>query len=157
WALARFAPGLFSYRVYTIWATFHVCFLLLIGASIIDVCHVSWRLPIRQAAAAALAIYVLFLLGPSPMVDPSGEKKQQFEVSAQEEPQDWYGQLEARIKATDERAPVVFVAASGGGSRAALFTALVYEHLQREKLTTSHGKELTTSRGRELTWADQIV
>ena len=43
----------------------------------------------------------------------------------------WLAHLKMRLDAIPEDGPVVFVAASGGGSRAALFTALVFEHLNR--------------------------
>ena len=44
---------------------------------------------------------------------------------------DWLTALNARLETTDEKQPVVLIAASGGGSRAALFSALIYEALSR--------------------------
>ncbi|MCG8649604.1 MAG: patatin-like phospholipase family protein, partial [Pirellulales bacterium] len=64
---------------------------------------------------------------------------------------DAYHHLELRIRHVPEEDPIVFVAASGGGSRAAIFSALVYEHLSRRPL------EEATEGQDPRTWADNIV
>lgn len=46
----------------------------------------------------------------------------------------WFRAMEARLAQTDPDQPVIFVAASGGGARAAMFTALVLEAMRNTSL-----------------------
>jgi hypothetical protein len=67
----------------------------------------------------------------------------------------WFDHLSNRIKAV-ESGPVVIVAASGGGSRAAIFTSLVLETLARPSLSQEsdppHPQQSTKP-----TWMDNVV
>jgi hypothetical protein len=159
WIAADFVPSLISYRVYTIGAVFHVCFLLLVAAGLVDVAHETWGFPVRQVVTFGLAVFVLFCLSPSDVAGPRAQFREPLEEDCKpkvSEP-DWYDHLLRRIQATDPRGPVVFVAASGGGSRAAVFTALCLEYLKRERLQDSEGADLSHPDGTPVAWADQIV
>jgi hypothetical protein len=170
WLAADWVPGYVSYRLYTIWAVFHICFFLSVTASVVDVLHNQWRRPYRQAGVVAVVLLVAYVLYPSPVATtaPLGQQENDPLGTPAAAAPDWYYHFEARLNATDPRAPVVFVAASGGGSRAALFTVLVLEALAREPLTDSAGAQLyrqvtgADGRAREdrsspLYWSDQIV
>jgi hypothetical protein len=82
----------------------------------------------------------------------------------------WFRAMEARLSDTDPNQPVIFVAASGGGARAAMFTALVFEALRSTELPVSQAEPPAASVGptgggarsasatsRSRTLADQIV
>jgi hypothetical protein len=177
WLAAYWAPDYVSYRLYTIWAVFHICFLLSVTAGTVDVFHNEWQRPYRQAGVIAVVLLVAYVLYPSTIADvPPGQEDEPLDTAPAAAGPSWYDHFEARLNATDARAPVVFVAASGGGSRAALFTVLVLEALAREPLTDSTGAPLyrplkdaagrprKDARGRPqddprapLHWSDQIV
>jgi hypothetical protein len=156
WLLTSLAPSLVSYRVYTIGAAFQICFVILTLAAVLDVGHEALGWPIRQATLVALAAVALtsWVLKPDPVGEP---------VSPAPASTDWIGVLQKRIDATSPDAPVILVAASGGGSRAAYFAALVYEALEQQPLTNSKGAILPAPRScadekrTEARWADQIV
>jgi hypothetical protein len=157
WVGAYWVPSLVSYRAYTVAAVFQVAFGIAVLASVVDACHHYLKLPARQLALIAAVLFVALYLFPSPIAQPPAGQLESESATAS-----WYDYLEKRIQATDPRRPVIFVAASGGGSRAALFTALVLEALAKEPFLDSEGKELRTGpdgkpRPASLTWADQIV
>jgi hypothetical protein len=137
-----------SFRIYTVWAVFQVAFLIAITAHLIDACHRASGWPIRQLSMVVVIVFVLLLLSASPIGRPPAGQQEDLATDA---PPDWYEQLEARLKATDPESPAVLVAASGGGSRAALFTALTLEGLRRQPLCAEKSGEGTRA------WADQIV
>jgi hypothetical protein len=157
WVLADHWPTMFSYRLSSIGAVFHLAFLVVGLASLVDIVHRESGWPVRQAVVTTLSIYVLFWLGPSPIPErPAGTAQG---------PQ-WYDRFASRLDATAKAAdgsptPVLFVAASGGGSRAAYFTALVFEALKDMKMTDSAGNPFYITppggKSRPATWADQIV
>ena len=71
---------------------------------------------------------------------------------------DWYRFIEDRLTSIPEDEPVVIVFASGGGSRAAIFTALTLEFLARTHVGSlgqrqSPGEPSESRRS----WADNIV
>lgn len=75
-------------------------------------------------------------------LEPNDHSRQPSDIPVTEtsQPNTWLGQLLLRLfpdgkPASDD--PVIFVAASGGGSRAALFTSLVYQDLRREPIEVS--------------------
>lgn len=167
WALASSWDTLVSYRVYTIVTLFQVSFVIIGLASLVDVCHRATGWPIRQTVITGGAVYLLFWLQPSHVSSPKT-------IASPVDTRGWYEHFEARLRAmgkaagnqggatTDERyGPVVFVAASGGGSRAAYFTALVLEALAAEKMTDGAGAPFVITRvnasPRDATWADQIA
>jgi hypothetical protein len=157
WCLAHAAPGIISYRVYTIWGTFHVAFLIIALAAVLDVWHEDWNWPVRQVTFGLLALFALttWFLKPDPVGRPGA-----VEAGPR---QDWYDVFLSRLEATAPGAPVVLVAASGGGSRAAYFAALVYESLKQKPLRDSSCQQLQVPispdrKGwRKAVWADQVV
>jgi hypothetical protein len=156
WVMALAIPSIVSYRVFTVWAIFHVAFLILSLATVIDVWHEDWHWPVRELAVLFVAMYVGTEIFLKP--DPAGEAV----AASSPTPRDWYATLEDRIDAAADW-PLILVAASGGGSRAAAFTALVYEALRAEPLLDGAGKTvlLSAGHGREkatnASWADQVI
>jgi hypothetical protein len=156
WGLTILLPDLISCRVYTIGAVFQICFVILTLAAVLDVGHEALGWPIRQATLGVLAIVGLtsWVLKPDPVGEP---------LAAAPAPADWYRTLQDRIDATSSDAPVILVAASGGGSRAAYFAALVYEALERQPLMNAQGEVLPAPRSRadkdrdRARWADQVI
>jgi hypothetical protein len=131
----------FSYRLYTIWAAFHVCFCLVALGAWADVTHCQWRQwPMRALTLVGLVIAVLVLAGPAAL-EPSGQEEGRAtweRATAKEATPDsslnWYQHMWERLEAIEKKGkgPIVVIAASGGGSRAALFTSLVLEGLDKE-------------------------
>jgi hypothetical protein len=158
WIGADRLPDVLSYRLYSIWAVFHLAFGVAVVALTLDVFHWRFAWPVRPLALAAGVLLLVFCPDFLPSFQPtSGSKDALAEQSADPPAQpDWYDHLYHRILETDERAPVVLVASSGGGSRAALFTALVLEALANEPLTDSTGTPYRRG-GSNLRWGDQIV
>jgi hypothetical protein len=159
WAFAYWLGEWGSYRLYTIGALFHVGLVLLLAARVIDVVHVVSGWPIRQAIAAALLLVVAWanLISPWPPsseVGTSAARENLAELKdlphADSRPS-WYDHLKARIEAVPNNGPVVIVAASGGGSRAAVFASLVLEALDREPFLDSQGQPTGQ------TWGQRIV
>ncbi len=123
WSLAQDGRMFGSFRLCTIWAVYHSAFLVLAFAFWVDQWQTRSRLPVRAAAVGAL-IGLALTFGPARI------------GAMQAAPIDgkWIERLQQRLAALPRDEPVVLVAASGGGSRAALFTALVYEALASETI-----------------------
>jgi hypothetical protein len=158
WWLAHSKTDWISYRVFTIWAVFHICFLITALAAVLDAWHEDWKWPIRELTVAFLLVYALSMFFLKP--DLVGESIQP--ASSTDRPPDWYDVLLERIQATHEGHPVVIVTASGGGSRAAYFAGLVYEALKHQPLTNSKKEPLYQrnadgTSGDPLHWSDQII
>lgn len=148
-----------SPRAYTVGALCHVALLILCVAAVLDAwtnehgrlawiasglalgAAVIWGLhapnvgqqkvlPVSQATAD-------FRIGPAER--PAGPA--QTSVDASSHPETWLGRFLQRMASSDSSAndPVILVAASGGGSRAALFTALIYEDLQNDPIALEEG------------------
>jgi hypothetical protein len=133
-----------SYRLYSLWAIFQTCFLLLGFSSAVDVWHRKSQWPVRQICTLVIVVWALNL-----QPDTVGEH---LEYVAR--PADWYEALWSRLDSTHPDAPLILVAASGGGSRAAYFSALVYEVLNNQPLKTYDGRDIGDG---PRTWADQLV
>jgi hypothetical protein len=148
WWLAGM-EGSVSYRYYSLWAILHTLFCMVLFARVVDYWQGYSPVPIR-AIAVALAMFTFASLGPRPV----GEWRPESSIHGATATPDhgatggddplqalpgvdlpvadsWLAHLKMRLDAMPEDGPVVLVAASGGGSRAALFTALVYEDLRR--------------------------
>ncbi len=125
--LSRFV----SYHAYTVWAVYQLLFLLIMLARAIDALSMQgWRW-IRAAAVVVAGLYA-FTWGPTDVgrVQPDTRSASEIESAITTE---WFDALNTKIESIPKNGPVVFVAASGGGSRAALFTALTLESLERVK------------------------
>jgi hypothetical protein len=90
---------------------------------------VRWRWPFRCVAISALALYIIIWIPASQPVgigmDTVETTRSDPKITAEA---DWLRYLDQRLDALpDDDGPVVLVAASGGGSRAAMFTALVLD------------------------------
>jgi hypothetical protein len=151
WIAADLWPTAVSYRLYTIWAVFHLAYDLAVIAVTLDVLHMRFKAPFRPFVLFVGVLLLLFCPNFWRSFQPTSGSKETFEAVA-EQP-DWYDHLYRRILETDERAPVVIVASSGGGSRAALFTSLVLEALSNESLTDWSQE----AKYENLKWGDQIV
>jgi hypothetical protein len=141
----------FSFRYYSLWAILHTLFCLLLFARVVDYWQAYSPWPIRTLAIL-LVLAMAAAFGPRsvgtlrPAADfygSGGVPLAADEDAKQRRPQmlpgidlavadSWLAHLKMRLDAIPDDGPVVLVAASGGGSRAALFTALVYEDLRRK-------------------------
>lgn len=153
WAAIDTFPGALSKRNYTIWALTELAFLAVLFARVVDALQRRWRRsPLRLVALVAVVvglglsghadIGVPSARGPSD-AGPSGPARERRAVDLA-----WLDALELRLQRLPSDAPVVLVSASGGGSRAALFTALVLESLARKEVAGA---------GEGVTIADHIL
>ncbi len=175
WVLAASdAWGTFaSYRLYTIWAVVQVLTFLVLLGLLFDRLRERYRVwPIRQIAALALGVAFWAFTSWETLSPAEAEghlsadqvadvRRADREAAAAPDEgkkaraEHWFGQLKDRIAAVPEgQGPVVLVAASGGGSRAAIFTALGLESLRRTPLDPA---EPLAPERRQRTWADNVV
>jgi hypothetical protein len=121
WLAPDWLPGVFSFRMYSVWAIAFLTFAILATSMLAEIAFRDW---IARAACALLAIGYLCQAAGT-FVRPA-----EASTAAPAPRQDpWFEQLEQRISASHPDYSVLFVAASGGGSRAALYAALVLEAL----------------------------
>ena len=158
-----------SYRLYTIWAAVHLFWVAVVLGLFVDRWHhrVTW--PLRPVAYA-VALGITLWSSQASSIDEGDVERHltdtQLEIHRAETPSDgtdlveldedpgvrWFEGLLARVRETPVgEGPVVVVAASGGGSRAAIFTALTLEALERTPLATD------SAAGSTRNWADNIV
>jgi len=152
WALAAFERLDVSFRLYSVWALVHICSCLIIGSSLVDFCHLYTPWPVRQAAFVVL---ILLLWGQSPRLIADREAPKLDPPVAPRS--DWYDHALARLQG---EGPAVIVVPSGGGSRAAIFTALVLECLARTPTPDwsppTTGMDGSTVARQSTSWADRI-
>jgi hypothetical protein len=139
--------GVFSYRLYTIWAVLQALTFLVLSGLLIDRLRALYHpWPVRLVAAGVLVVGLWGFthwetLSPNEAerhltpeyakeVREADKQAAADEEVAKERKNErnklWFKQSQDRIDAIPEgEGPVVLVAASGGGSRAAIFTALV--------------------------------
>ena len=118
---------LFSYRNYTLWGIAHLFFTLILCARVLD------EIKYLRIFLLTAPIFFLLLLQPifigkesaSASLDPKLITEQQLKLSIQ-----WFKSFKHRMEQSPSDQPVLFMAAAGGGSRAAIFTALVLECLR---------------------------
>ncbi|MGE3406195.1 MAG: patatin-like phospholipase family protein [Pirellulales bacterium] len=138
WSLAFNHPSLVSFRPYTMWIICHILFEVCALARIVDVWQSESNLPIRGVVLASLFIAPLALRSTTVLnvTDPLAMEEEVAVAAPPADPNGWYQSLLDRLDAVpgDQDCPYIFVAASGGGSRAALFTSLVYEHLSHVRI-----------------------
>ncbi|MHC4947536.1 MAG: patatin-like phospholipase family protein [Planctomycetota bacterium] len=119
-----------SYQAYTVWAIFQVLFLLIMLGRALDGLYLEKVWWIRFGALAAVVL-VAFLWRPSRV----GAAARELRASDPDQvaagiTARWFEAVNERIDATPSTGPIVLVAASGGGSRAALYAALVLESFE---------------------------
>ena len=124
-----------SYRTYTIWAVFHLVFMIVSAAWVLDAWYDGKYGEVRVGAAAILLL-VLALMSSHP-VGQTWDRAPNLKTFVPRTidvkplvPEVWFDALECRLNSLPDESPAVFIAASGGGSRAALFTAMVLEGLR---------------------------
>ena len=140
WVLA-FIPKvdkLISLRLYTMWAALTLPAFLVIAFS-------GGYLGRRNTAPVRLwpwRGFALFLITAAPVaIHPLRPSTQQATAA-----DEWPKLFLKRVQAVPAGEPILFVAASGGGSRAAIFADLVLEFLLREQTAP-----------RKSSWADHVV
>lgn len=163
WIAACLEIYYLSFRLFTIWAMVETLVAIILIAQLLDSLSRQLTGVVRLAAVAGL-IGVVWTTSHSDLVDEN-EVKQHLSIttkpltSVNDKDLDelWFNTFEKRLSMIDE-GPFVFIAASGGGSRAAIFTSLCLSLLERTpldpnlKLITKHD-----DKRRPRTWADQIV
>ncbi|QEF97458.1 Patatin-like phospholipase [Stieleria maiorica] len=165
WLTASYElPGA-SYRLFSIAALIHIAILWVVLAALADFLQKTTPLPARLLTF--LLILAIVIHGSfSDIADAQPEESVAAAEKASEAlaseptstPTDWLDTLEKRIESTPE-GPVVMVAASGGGSRAALFTSLVLQMLATEPMTEfPEARQVEVSdRADQKTWGEHIV
>jgi hypothetical protein len=182
WILAytNWHDNMFSYRLYTIWAVFQLLTTLVIAGLLVDRWHTASDLvPVRQIALVLLVGVVWQFWRAYPVnlreldhhlsADQAkvwdglehGTPGAQFAVKPDSVAwhrrldNKWLGYLSERVDQVPTDQPVVLVAASGGGSRAAIFAALVLESLARTAIGPKESGEKEAKSERN--WTDNIV
>lgn len=190
WLLAysNWWDNLISYRLYSIWAIIQLLTTLVIAGLLIDRWHDSTdRWPVRQFAVVLLPLFIWLFTRSLPVSTADLDRhltpdqvivwrdmcKKSDDMKAEDDPREaawhgrsntkWFTYLNRRVQEVPEFEPVVIVAASGGGSRAAIFTALVLETLARTPTykDPKTGKyaaiDNATGGAKQRTWADNVV
>ena len=117
------------FRVYSYIAVLYLLFLVVLGARLLDTLH--------HAGVPAVRLFSLIVGLGLLVLWPAGTevgREREAHAAAEEASSRWFATLERRLRDLDANEPVVVVAASGGGSRAALFASLVYEELRDGQL-----------------------
>ncbi|MFO0940481.1 MAG: patatin-like phospholipase family protein [Pirellulales bacterium] len=149
WIAGSLEIPLASYRLYSVWAAFHIPAIVVGIMIVVDFAQVitgsKWRMICVLFLVFMMVVPGLF---DSQLNDPSGSTKKPLSVTAErKQPSYWMDAFENKIDQTKD-GPVVFVAASGGGSRAALFASLVLQQLSIQPMTWGDS---------EKTWGDNVV
>lgn len=133
WVLAVTEVPYSSLRLYSIWAAFHIPVAITVLAALVDYAQQDTRYHVRIAAGVFLALWAAFphIAGNRLILDDVQDDAQAVPVVASV---DWLDCFEKKIDDLPN-GPAVIVAASGGGSRAALFAALVLQHLADQPMT----------------------
>ena len=136
WILAggQWTQSVFSYRLYTIWAVLELCALFILVGSFLDTWDDRTRYPVRVTAILGLLAILVVTKATAPEQLPRATSPGTAVAGVRDEHgsvEPWYAAFEQRIKSIPEGEPVLLVAASGGGSRAAIFAGLAMEALAR--------------------------
>ena len=102
WIGAYTFPSVLSYRVYTIWAVFHLAFDVAVIGITLDVCHWRFSWPVRPVALLTGVLLLVFCPNFWPTFQPTSGSTERFEETPSQT--DWYDHLYRRILETDERA-----------------------------------------------------
>jgi hypothetical protein len=151
WSMANWSAtsAVVSFRLYTIWAVLQAVVLVIVTAALLDTLDRETKPPWRVLGLIGLAVVSLLIGAANPEPLPEAAAPGQATRADREE---WIHHLQRRIAAVPKDKagkgqPVVIVAASGGGSRAAIFTGLVLEALAREPF----------AEGSASSWGDHVV
>ncbi len=133
WHIPQFLPGWITFRFYTIWAMGFLFFVFLATAQLFDAVPGREGSLLRVLAPIAVVTYLGVSTGV--FVD-TGQIS-----SAPTDPEhtaEWFNRMGSRIE-TMPPGPILIVAASGGGSRAAMFTSMVLEALSHQEVGDAIG------------------
>ncbi|MGI9432789.1 MAG: hypothetical protein ACR2PQ_11275, partial [Myxococcota bacterium] len=120
-----------TWRFYSLWAILQLMIAALGVAVLADTLGRSLE---QRLGWGLLAITLLVLSSALPV--RVGETREPGEIVPGAAASHWFDEVEARLAAIPPEEPVLFVAASGGGSRAAIHAIAVLEALER---TPAHG------------------
>jgi len=136
WIGAALEVPIASFRLYSIWAAIHIPVVVAVLAALVDFTQQHTHAHARMIVGVLLIARIAFpyyiesntVRDRVPPIVIAGAVKQGTAQGGA-----WLDAFEQRI---DEipRGPVVVVAASGGGSRAALFASLVLQHLATQPM-----------------------
>jgi hypothetical protein len=150
WIAAVWEFPLASLRLYSVWMIFEIASIGILACALIDYLDHKTLWPWRLISVLAVTLAV-YLTGPLRVADSkstiasvdtttmTGGQRSVDAVTASvksaktSERHGWYVDLETRLDKMAE-GPAVLVAASGGGSRAALFAAMVLNMLHDEPM-----------------------
>lgn len=136
WKLPDWIPSIASYRLYHIVAIIHSCAVLVMLAQFFELLG-------PKSKAAMLCFPLIFWsilpwVWQSPIVGKPLLTSEQNTAQQNNITKDWLEKFDGRIDAIPDGKPVVFIAAAGGGSRAALFTSLILEYFKRLPLSSQN-------------------
>jgi len=126
WLLPFFTDGAIDTGPYCLWGVGFLIFLSAVGGRIVDAADIRSPLPLKVMAASVLVIF-FGITGNDSLGSAGGGVAAEADQGVGDR---WYDAMLQRIEAMPGKGPVVLVAASGGGSRAALFAALAYEAME---------------------------
>lgn len=123
-----------SQDAYVVWAVIHLSFTIISIARLFDYYQSRLeRYPVRLSALIVLVIFGLFSLQPVDIGTLSDTPPSDTEITSR-----WFDSFGTQLDRIEQNGgPAIFVASSGGGSRAALFASLVLQKLEEEKLLNS--------------------
>lgn len=129
--------ALISPRAFTMWGMLELGFLAVLAGRTLDLANRELSYDPRPWAAL-----VVVILSPMDEREPFGSS-----ALPPAHPDEWVAALEARLAELPDHGPVVVIAASGGGSRAALYASLVLDALNHRPIEP----------GGETTFADHLL
>lgn len=149
WFVVDDALEVVSWRTYTLWGSFHLTMLMVVFGRLADA--TGRTASTRLLSGAALGLFLL-VAGSSPSLigvdaresgvwsryvgrDGDLGSRDADVKRAVSLTDDWFDQAFRRLEGMPAGEPVLFVAASGGGSRAAIWATWVLEALERTPLT----------------------
>ncbi|MEM6780069.1 MAG: patatin-like phospholipase family protein [Planctomycetota bacterium] len=158
-----------SLRLYSIWAIFQILTMTIVIAGVIDFLDTQTKWPWRILSALLIVASVMFARPKTindQRVRPADDNTVASPVSISSnhaadvsEAHPWYELVHRRLDKMPE-GPVVLVSASGGGSRAAIFTAMVLEYLDQKPMRLPEIIELASEPNRSKdgsTWGEHIL
>jgi Patatin-like phospholipase len=172
WITADMKLPYASFRLYSVWAAFHIP-ATCVGLMILwDMAKILIGSSARNYLLVGIVVVVFFSSLPGNRIHDLPPQKAsdlatrvKSDQAKLENDEAWLLSLEQRIDSCPN-GPAVIVAASGGGSRAALFSALVLQHLANQPMTWSDPKNKTEAASEgpgsdadktHSSWADNIV
>jgi len=126
WYMANNGLYLASFRNYSVWAICHIAFCLVCFARVVDAWHCHSDAPIRPFTVLVIVVWVSLM---QPVTVGRSYDVQQNDIT-----QDWLAHFQKKLDESTGPGPYLLVAASGGGSRAAVFTSLVLNALHHESM-----------------------